>query len=1221
MPRLTKIGAAAAGAFGISGPANVSASYLVVAGGGGGGWRGGGGAGGLQTGTTNLSTGLSYTIIVGAGGAASSVNDGIQGTNGANTTFSAITTTSIGGGGGGGSNSVGLNGGSGGGGGINNSQSTVYAGGSGTSGQGSSGGSSFQPTNSSQSNGGGGGGASGAGSAAANASTGGAGGAGTPSSISGSSVTYAGGGGGGATSTSGAGGSGGGGTGSNSSSAGTPGSSNTGGGGGGGGLGQNAGLGGSGVVIISYAAPQKFGGGIVTTSGSNVIHTFNTSGTLTPINGLITNFLVVAGGGGGGSEVNTGAASTGGGGGAGGFRTSVGTSGGGASAEASLLIDINSTYVVTVGAGGAGGVARSSAAVSGGNSSFYSVTSTGGGRAGNDVASSATGGSGGGGTASNNGSAGTTGQGYAGGNGSGTGSNGTAGGGGGAGAAGGTATSSVAGNGGAGVASSISGSSTTYAGGGGGGACGALGGKTAGTGGSGGGGNGATGGTASAGTTNTGGGGGGAGQNNSDSTGGAGGSGIVVISYPGTTQIMAGGTVTISGGNVIHTFTSSGYLTPIKYVNNSLRFRSSASAYLNRTPASASNRQTFTYSAWIKRGALSNGFLLYTNPSGGSGADHQFVFFSSDSIRIGGNVSSATQFDLTTTAVYRDPAAWYHIVIAFDTTQATASNRIKLYVNGTQVTSFSSATYPAQNATTNFNSTNPFFIGAYTIPTQVYFDGYMAEINWIDGQALTPNSFGTFNSYGVWQPITYGGTYGTNGFYLPFTNTTSTTTLGYDFSPNGNNWTLNNVSSTTAPTTIKTFTSSTTWTAPTGVSSVNYLVVAGGGGAYIGGGGAGGYRTGTLSVTPGNTYTVTVGAGGGSAANGGDSVFSSITSLGGGGGAVGGAASTGGSGGGGSYSNGTGAAGTAGQGNAGGNGNVSAGGGGGGAGAAGGNAPSTQQGGTGGAGTTVSSVLGGGTYAGGGGGSCGSGTASGGSGGGGTGSYSGSGSQNGTTNTGGGGGGAQTVTAGSGGSGIVIISYAQDSMTDVPTLTSATTANYAVLNTIAGVSSGRTVSNGNLSVATSTSKATIPATIAVSSGKWYWEVTCGTTNNLSVYEFGILSTSVNIVESLDSMTGGSYCYYGYNGNKYSNTTASAYGATFTNGDVIGHALDLDSGTLTFYKNNVSQGTAFTGLSGQFYPAFCSGSTGSNINFNVNFGQLPFVYTPPTGFVALNTYNL
>jgi hypothetical protein len=99
-------------------------------------------------------------------------------------------------------------------------------------------------------------------------------------------------------------------------------------------------------------------------------------------------------------------------------------------------------------------------------------------------------------------------------------------------------------------------------------------------------------------------------------------------------------------------------------------------------------------------------------------------------------------------------------------------------------------------------------------------------------------------------------------------------------------------------------------------------------------------------------------------------------------------------------------------------------------------------------------------------------------------------------------------------------------------------------------------------------------------------------------------------------------YYGNNGQKYNNASGAAYGASYTNGDVIGVAFDADAGTLVFYKNNTSQGTAFTGLtSGPYFPAHSDGSAGSGTYAFYNFGQRPFAYTPPTGFVALNTFNL
>jgi hypothetical protein len=231
---------------------------------------------------------------------------------------------------------------------------------------------------------------------------------------------------------------------------------------------------------------------------------------------------------------------------------------------------------------------------------------------------------------------------------------------------------------------------------------------------------------------------------------------------------MAGGTVTITGGNVIHTFTSSGYLTPIKLVNNSLRFRSSNSAYLSRTPSVAGSLTTWTWSGWVKRGTLSASLNIPIFSAGTSGTNDTNITFNSDIIDWFNRNSSSINARLNTTQVFRDPAAWYHLVFVWDTTNATSSNRMRIYVNGSLVTALSTATYPGSSQSSNVNNNVANYIGLQA-GTSNYFDGYMADINFIDGQALTPNSFGTINSYGVWQPITYGGSYGTNGFYLPFT--------------------------------------------------------------------------------------------------------------------------------------------------------------------------------------------------------------------------------------------------------------------------------------------------------------------------------------------------------------------------------------------------------------------------------------------------------------------
>jgi hypothetical protein len=419
-------------------------------------------------------------------------------------------------------------------------------------------------------------------------------------------------------------------------------------------------------------------------------------------------------------------------------------------------------------------------------------------------------------------------------------------------------------------------------------------------------------------------------------------------------------------------------------LTRSLRFRSSASAYLNRTPASAGNRKTWTYSAWVKRGTLSSRQCLLQIETGSNNNTVFAIELRSD------DKFALTAYDLLwreSTQVLRDPSAWYHLVAAIDTTQATAANRIKMYVNGSQITSFTTSNDPSQNADLGINQASAHAFGRNN-NNSLYFDGYIAETNFVDGQQLTPSSFGeTSTTTGVWIPKAYTGIYGTNGFYLDFEDTTSTTTLGYD-AAGSNDWTVNNV-----------------------------------------------------SLTSGTTY---------------------------------------------------------------------------------------------------------------------------------------------------------------------------DSMTDVPTLTSATAANYCVLNPL---DTGMSISGGNLNSSSSSTNTINRSTIGVSSGKWYWEVTQLSANEILV---GIANASASLTAYLGSNANG-WSYNSANGSKYNNGSGVAYGATYTTNDVIGVALDMDAGTLTFYKNNTTQGQAYSGLTGTIFPSISAGTTSTSLA--VNFGQRPFAYTPPSGFVALNTFNL
>ena len=248
-------------------------------------------------------------------------------------------------------------------------------------------------------------------------------------------------------------------------------------------------------------------------------------------------------------------------------------------------------------------------------------------------------------------------------------------------------------------------------------------------------------------------------------------------------------------------------------MQRSLRFRSSASAYLNRTPSVAGNRRTWTWSGWVKRGAISQN--AYRSLFGGYETTITFYDDTTYNSQIIVNLrSSGTNVFLNYAPVFRDTSAWYHFVFACDTTQATASNRFKFYVNGVQITSAGSLglNYPTQNWNTDVNTALLHTIGVDTSISNL-FDGYMAEVNFIDGQALDPSYFGKYNgTTGVWQPIFYTGSYGTNGFRLTFANTTSTTTLGYDSSPNGNNWTANNISLTAGVTYDSMLDVPTNWT-------------------------------------------------------------------------------------------------------------------------------------------------------------------------------------------------------------------------------------------------------------------------------------------------------------------------------------------------------------------------------------------------------------------------
>jgi hypothetical protein len=420
-------------------------------------------------------------------------------------------------------------------------------------------------------------------------------------------------------------------------------------------------------------------------------------------------------------------------------------------------------------------------------------------------------------------------------------------------------------------------------------------------------------------------------------------------------------------------------------ITNSLRFNSASNDFLSRTNGTPTNNKILTFSAWIKRSNITTYMDLFDQDGGSSYGQLQLT--NGDAFVIYQRTSGSTDFHLQTTQLFRDVSAWYHLVVAYDTTQATASNRIKLYVNGTQVTSFSIETYPSQNLVIRQNTASlGITVGNYSSGSNQYA-GYMSDVFFIDGQQLTPSSFGeTDEDTGIWKPKAYTGTYGTNGFYLQFKNSSS---LGTDSSGNGNTFTVNN-----------------------------------------------------------------------------------LTSV--------------------------------------------------------------------------------------------------------------------------------------------------DQTTDTPT------NNFATLNPL-NTGTG-TLSEGNLKWVTSSSTGYLTfATIAIDmnlTNKFYCEMKLNSSGGI------VLGIAPTTLRGSDTGRAGSYGYYN-NGDKYSGTSASAYGSSFTTNDIIG--MLAGNGTLTFYKNGVSQGTAFSGLTGTYIPFLAEVSC----DVSMNFGNPPFTIssseTDPSGFgnfeystnggYALNTKNL
>jgi hypothetical protein len=568
-------------------------------------------------------------------------------------------------------------------------------------------------------------------------------------------------------------------------------------------------------------------------------------------------------------------------------------------------------------------------------------------------------------------------------------------------------------------------------------------------------------------------------------------------------------------------------------IEQSLRFNDDDSAYLSRTPASAGNRKTWTWSGWVKRGNLGTIQDVFTMYGGSASDTEKFnLRFNNDKIYL-----DAYYFNFrVTTQVFRDVGAWYHIALAFDTTQATANDRIKLYVNGVQITDFDTTNNPSLNTDYGVNATAPHYLGRNGVAASVYYDGYLAEVNFIDGQALTPSDFGETDPLtNQWIPKKYVGTYGTNGFYLPFgeygyPGKDAATSLGSELVVNG------------------TFdTNTNNWTAYGGATlsvSDKRLSVSGSTDASA-------YQA--ISVESGSTYSVGVNIDIGNVAGLRLGIEYNLGSR-------------------------------------------------------DGTETPTNQGGD--FRFNFTSSITGTVY-------------------------------------------VRCFLQGPGTAYFDNISvkkinsqgndWTPNNLVATDQVLDSPTNNFCTLPSTSK-STYLTLSEGNLkTLATSSSYwATAHGSFGISSGKWYWEVYLST-SSVGWNRIGIQSSSENVAGNQNVLIGNtvdSWCYKVGTGESMNNSTTYTYGAAAAQGDVIGVAFDMDAGTLVFYKNGVSQGTAFSSLSGTYVPA-TSVAIGDSANGNIsNFGQDSsfsgnktaqgntdangigdFYHAPPSGYLALCEDNL
>ncbi len=225
-------------------------------------------------------------------------------------------------------------------------------------------------------------------------------------------------------------------------------------------------------------------------------------------------------------------------------------------------------------------------------------------------------------------------------------------------------------------------------------------------------------------------------------------------------------------------------------IDQSIRFNPGDSTYMQRTHGAGGNVDKWSLSFWFKRANL--GTEQYVFGSGANTSNTSDISFNTSDQLIFWSYISAYQTRLITTQAFRDPSAWYHCVVVYDSGNAISTERARLYINGARVTDFGTETYPSQNQDGIVGSNVNIGFGRYISNGSNYFDGYLAEMNYVNGSALDPSSFGEYNDSGIWIPKEYSGSYGTGGFFVDGRDSAD---LGDDESGNGNDLTTSGLAS------------------------------------------------------------------------------------------------------------------------------------------------------------------------------------------------------------------------------------------------------------------------------------------------------------------------------------------------------------------------------------------------------------------------------------------